>query len=635
MSKIKTYIRKQLQTKKTFNLRGDLQPILDVLENVRNKIDNGGGKIDIPGVVVTGAQSSGKSSLLENLACIRLPTGQNITTRVPLILRLEYKPDIEKQTAYISKTPNLSEGEYIDDIKDIPNKIEEYTKALAGESGRVVDSPIHLKVIQSGTPSVTLIDLPGITHMSVNNIQDDIHAQTTSLVNKYISNERMIIICVVPAQDDFANSEAIKISKKIDTGGNRTLGVITKVDACYDNISDKITGSGNNIHLKHGFIAVKNKVDAKKTFKDTIRSEKEFFTSNSYYKELDKKYWGLDTLVSKIIELQRKSIEDCLPSVQQQLQTEIELVTTEVNGYKKTLDTKHEQMNFILKNYFGVVEKFNSVYSDGVVMNKYFKEYQKNMIPKKSFLDDDYHDKIHDIVEATNGVNLSNFLPLSVFKTFYQQNGKHIKDQTNILIEKCVNEVKDHLKNAVKENKGLKAVSKLIPLMENVSIKFVDENVSKMHSIIDVILECERDIFTQHKDYTNDIQDIRSVAFNKEYKDTLENVTDIPAVFLDKYSKCKSDETSQTTCEIQVSLYAYTNIVINRLCDIIPMLINKHLVENTKSSLMNATIEMLENMDIEQYFKEDKKVLEYQSKRSRYLDDLTECSKKLRDIVGN
>lgn len=50
---------------------------------------------------------------------------------------------------------------------------------------------------------------------------------------------------------------------------------------------------------------------------------------------------------------------------------------------------------------------------------------------------------------------------------------------------------------------------------------------------------------------------------------------------------------------------------------------------------MNATIEMLENMDIEQYFKEDKKVLEYQSKRSRYLDDLTECSKKLRDIVGN
>jgi GTP1/Obg family GTP-binding protein len=56
-----SYIKKQLQTKKTFNLRGDLQPILDVLENIRAKIDNT--KIDIPGVVVTGAQSSGKSSI--------------------------------------------------------------------------------------------------------------------------------------------------------------------------------------------------------------------------------------------------------------------------------------------------------------------------------------------------------------------------------------------------------------------------------------------------------------------------------------------------------------------------------------------------------------------------------------------
>lgn len=639
MSKFKTYsyIRKQLQTKKTFNLRGDLQPILDTLENIRSKIDHT--KIDIPGVVVTGAQSSGKSSLLENLACIRLPTGQNITTRVPLILRLEYKADTDKQTAYISKTPNLSEGEYIDDIKDIPNKIEEYTKDLAGDSGCVVDTPIHLKVIQSSTPSVTLIDLPGITHMSVNNIQDDIHTQTTALVNKYISNERMIIICVVPAQDDFANSEAIKISKKIDTGGTRTLGVITKVDACYENICDKITGSGNNIHLKHGFVAVKNKVDIKKSFKDTVRSEKEFFSTNSYYKDLDKKYWGLDTLVSKIIDLQRKSIEECLPAVQQQLQTEIDLVTSEVNGYKKTLETKHQQINFILKNYFNVMEQFNTDYADGTVMNKYFKEYQKNMTIPKSFLDDNIHDKIYEIVQTTSGMNLSNFLPLSVFKTFYQENRKHFRDQTNKLIEKCVSNIKDHLKKTVRENKGLKCVSKLVPLMETVSMQFIDKNVAKMSSIIDLILECEHEIFTQHKDYTNEIQDIRSIAFNKEpyqkYKDTFMNIKGIPSEFLDKYSECESNENSQTACEIQVSLYSYTNIVINRLCDMIPMLINKHLVDNTKASLMNDTIEYLENSELDQYFKEDKSVIEYQNKRKAYLEDLNECNRKLRNIVGN
>ena len=86
---------------------------------------------------------------------------------------------------------------------------------------------------------------------------------------------------------------------------------------------------------------------------------------------------------------------------------------------------------------------------------------------------------------------------------------------------------------------------------------------------------------------------------------------------------------------IQVSLYSYTNIVINRLCDMIPMLINKHLVDNTKASLMNDTIEYLENSELDQYFKEDKSVIEYQNKRKAYLEDLNECNRKLRNIVGN
>lgn len=624
-----SYIKKQLQTKKTFNLRGDLQPILDVLENIRSKIDNT--KIDIPGVVVTGAQSSGKSSLLENLASIRLPTGQNITTRVPLILRLEYKKDIEKQTAYISKTSNISEGEYIDDIKSIPSKIEEYTKDLAGENGRVVDSPIHLKVIQSSTPSVTLIDLPGITHMSVNNIQDDIHEQTTGLVNKYISNERMIIICVVPAQDDFANSEAIKISKKIDTDGQRTLGVITKIDVCHEDVSDKITGSGNNIHLKHGFVAVKNNVDTKKTFKDSLRSEKEFFNSNSYYKNLDKKYWGLDTLVSKITSLQRRSIEDCLPTIQQQLQSEIDTVTTEVNGYKKTLDTKHEQINFIIKSYLGVIDAFNLYYSDLTTMNKYYKEYQRNLTKEvPAFLDEEYHDKIHALVDESGGSHLSNFLPMSIFRTFYAQNGQVFKTLTHKLIDKCVHNIKDTIRKTIRENGGFKSVSKLIPLMEKTSIQFVDANVAKMTSIINDLLDCENEIFTQHKDYINEIQDIRNIAFNK---DSFQEIG-LPTVFLTKYSECKGDESSQTVCEIQVSLYSYTNIVLNRLCDYVPMLINKFLIQMTKNSLMNDTIEFLENSEIEQYFKEDKSVLDYQTERTNYLNDLIECNKKLRIVMG-
>ncbi|GJY21853.1 dynamin-related protein 4C-like protein [Tanacetum coccineum] len=38
-------------------------------------------------------QSTGKSSVLESLAGISLPRGQEICTRVPLIMRLQHHPD--------------------------------------------------------------------------------------------------------------------------------------------------------------------------------------------------------------------------------------------------------------------------------------------------------------------------------------------------------------------------------------------------------------------------------------------------------------------------------------------------------------------------------------------------------------
>jgi vacuolar protein sorting-associated protein 1 len=46
---------------------------------------------------------------------------------------------------------------------------------------------------------------------------------------KYVSDPRTIILCVVPANADLTTSEALMISRNLDTSGIRTLGVITKV----------------------------------------------------------------------------------------------------------------------------------------------------------------------------------------------------------------------------------------------------------------------------------------------------------------------------------------------------------------------------------------------------------------------
>ena len=88
---------------KTKFLLTQVQPKLDAIEQIRGDLN--AENIEVPGIVVAGAQSSGKSSLLESLSDITLPSGENITTRVPLILRLERQKDCVRSVPYTHLTP--------------------------------------------------------------------------------------------------------------------------------------------------------------------------------------------------------------------------------------------------------------------------------------------------------------------------------------------------------------------------------------------------------------------------------------------------------------------------------------------------------------------------------------------------
>lgn len=50
------------------------------------------------------------------------------------------------------------------------------------------------------------------------------------MVEEYCKGQETVILCVVPANIDSANSDALKIASQLDPKGERTLGVLTKVD---------------------------------------------------------------------------------------------------------------------------------------------------------------------------------------------------------------------------------------------------------------------------------------------------------------------------------------------------------------------------------------------------------------------
>ncbi len=151
--------------------------------------------IDLPRIVVVGAQSSGKSSVLESLVMRDfLPRGKDIVTRRPLILQLVHRQlyldafddhghkqkskSSEELLKFGVKAKSLSElmseedewgefghlpGQKFHDFHLIRREIEKETARVAGSNKGISKQPIHLKIYSPRVVNLTLVDLPGIT----------------------------------------------------------------------------------------------------------------------------------------------------------------------------------------------------------------------------------------------------------------------------------------------------------------------------------------------------------------------------------------------------------------------------------------------------------------------------------------
>ena len=106
------------------------------------------------------------------------------------------------------------------------------------------------------------------------------------MILEYITAENSIILAVTPANIDLANSDALKLARKVDPDGLRTFGVITKLDLMDDGTDARDIFEGKNIRLKKGYLGVVNRSQAdinnKKTIQEAVDKEKEWFERSPY-----------------------------------------------------------------------------------------------------------------------------------------------------------------------------------------------------------------------------------------------------------------------------------------------------------------------------------------------------------------
>lgn len=181
--------------------------------------------LTLPSIVVIGSQSSGKSSVLEAIVGHEfLPKGSNMVTRRPIELTLVNSP---KAHAEYGEFPALGLGK-ITDFSQIQRTLTDLNLAVPVEDC-VSDDPIQLKIYSPHVPDLSLIDLPGYIQVTSHDQPAELKEKISQLCDKYIQPPN-VILAISAADVDLANSTSLRASRRVDPRGERTIGVVTKMD---------------------------------------------------------------------------------------------------------------------------------------------------------------------------------------------------------------------------------------------------------------------------------------------------------------------------------------------------------------------------------------------------------------------
>jgi len=237
-------------------------------------------------------------------------------------------------------------GTIYDNFDEVRCEIENRTDVLASANKGITHDPIVLKVFTLSY-DLTFVDLPGIIKVPVGDQPEDIDEQIQELILRYVQQPNSIILAVVTANTDPSTSESLKIARKMDPKGARTIAVVTKLDLIDKGTIQDTTEllCGHKIPVKLGIIGVVNRsqkdINDNKSMKETLKSEKDFLRMN--HPDIYKKH-GNKVLAKKLQDILVKHIKKTYPILHKNLQDKKIRLENEL----KTIQTPDSKVSFIL-----------------------------------------------------------------------------------------------------------------------------------------------------------------------------------------------------------------------------------------------------------------------------------------------
>ncbi|XP_047979601.1 phragmoplastin DRP1E-like isoform X1 [Salvia hispanica] len=241
----------------------------------------------LPSVAVVGGQSSGKSSVLESIVGRDfLPRGSGIVTRRPLVLQLQKTEDGQQEYAEFGHLPRRK----FSDFASVRKEIQDETDRITGKTKQISPVPIHLSIYSPNVVNLTLIDLPGLTKVAVEGQAESIVEDIENMVRSYVEKPNCIILAITPANQDIATSDAIKLAREVDPSGDRTFGVLTKLDLMDKGTNAVDVLEGRAYRLQQPWVGIVNRsqadINKNVDMMAARRKEREYFATSPDYGHL-------------------------------------------------------------------------------------------------------------------------------------------------------------------------------------------------------------------------------------------------------------------------------------------------------------------------------------------------------------
>ncbi|KVH97314.1 Dynamin [Cynara cardunculus var. scolymus] len=301
------------------------------------------------------SQSSGKSSVLESIVGKDfLPRGSGIVTRRPLVLQL-HRIEEGREYAEFAHLPRKR----FTDFDAVRKEIADETDRETGRSKQISSVPIYLSIYSPNVVNLTLIDLPGLTKVAIEGQLDSVVQDIENMVRSYIEKlvswgyvlnsmpllflqPNCIILAVSPANQDLATSDAIKIAREVDPKGERTFGVLTKIDLMDQGTDAVEILEGRSYRLKFPWIGVVNRsqadINRNVDMISARRREREYFANSPEYQHLANRMGSehLGKVLSRHLE---SVIKSRIPGLQSLISKTIINLETELSRLGKPIAT--------------------------------------------------------------------------------------------------------------------------------------------------------------------------------------------------------------------------------------------------------------------------------------------------------